>query len=104
MPKGREEQTTGVSTETRKKTELPPLFRVIMHNDDYTTMEFVVEVLQQVFRRSPTDANLIMLNIHYKGRGVCGTYPLEIAETKISKAHEAARDAGYPLRCSMEED
>jgi len=104
VPKGNPAASLGVSTETRKKTGLPPLYRVIMHNDDYTTMEFVVEVLQSVFRRSPTEANLIMLNIHFKGSGVCGTYPFDVAETKIAKVHERAREAGYPLRCSMERD
>jgi len=104
VAKENSEQLTGVSTETRKQTKLPPLYRVIMHNDDYTTMEFVVEMLQQVFRRSATEANMIMLNIHYKGLGVCGTYPFEVAETKINKVHERAREAGFPLRCSMEKD
>jgi len=104
VPKGIPEHLEDVRTETRKQTKLPPLYRVIMHNDDYTTMEFVVEVLQQVFRRSPTEANMIMLNIHFKGQGLCGTYPFEVAETKVSKVHELAREAGYPLRCSMEKD
>jgi len=104
VPRDKQNHSAGIKTESRKQTQLPPLYRVIMHNDDYTTMEFVVEVLQQVFRRSPTEANMIMLNIHYKGQGICGTYPFDIAETKIAKVHEKSREAGYPLRCSMERD
>lgn len=84
------------------RTRQPPMFRVLMHNDDYTTMEFVVETLVAVFRKSPTEANRIMLHIHFKGAGVCGIYPFEIAETKIAKVHELARSEGYPLRCSLE--
>ena len=104
MPRQNHQQQHEVRTESREKTQLPPLYRVIMHNDDYTTMEFVVETLQEVFHRGATEANMIMLNIHYKGQGLCGTYPFEIAETKIAKVHERAREAGYPLRCSMEKD
>ncbi|BCR03905.1 hypothetical protein DESUT3_09740 [Desulfuromonas versatilis] len=74
-----------------------------MHNDDYTTMEFVVQVLEAVFRKPPTEANQIMLNIHLKGVGLCGVYPHEIAETKVDKVHAMARSEGFPLRCSMEQ-
>jgi ATP-dependent Clp protease adaptor protein ClpS len=81
----------------------PPLFRVLMHNDDYTTMEFVVDVLEGVFHKSPPDAHRIMLSIHTEGMGVCGTFPHEIAETKIARVHRKARQAGFPLRCSLEE-
>jgi len=104
VAKENNEQLAGVSIKSRKQTKLHPLYRVIMHNDDYTTMEFVVEMLQQVFRRSPTEANMIMLNIHYRGQGVAGTYPFDVAETKIDRVHERAREAGFPLRCSMEKD
>jgi ATP-dependent Clp protease adaptor protein ClpS len=84
-------------------TKRPPMYTVLMHNDDYTTMEFVVEALITVFRKQPTEANRIMLNIHFKGSGVCGTYPYEIAETKVIKVHNLARKAGFPLRCSLEQ-
>ncbi len=84
------------------RTRQPPMFRVLMHNDDYTTMEFVVEALIAVFHKSPPEANRIMLHIHFKGAGVCGVYPFEIAETKIAKVHDLARSEGYPLRCSLE--
>jgi len=80
----------------------PPMYTVLMHNDDYTTMEFVVEALGAVFHKSPTESNRIMLHIHFKGFGVCGAFPYEIAETKVSKVHDMARREGFPLRCSLE--
>ncbi|MDT8441547.1 MAG: ATP-dependent Clp protease adaptor ClpS [Desulfuromonadales bacterium] len=80
----------------------PPLFRVLMHNDDYTTMEFVVEALMAVFHKGPTEANRIMLHIHFKGAGVCGVFPFEVAETKVAKVHAMARARGFPLRCSLD--
>lgn len=88
---------------SRSRTKQPPMFTVLMHNDDYTTMEFVVESLIAVFHKSPTEANRIMLHIHFKGAGVCGIYPYEIAETKIVKVHDMARKEGFPLRCSLEQ-
>lgn len=97
------EQTRGSTrTERRDKTASPPLYRVLMHNDDYTTMEFVVAVLESVFGMHPTEANRVMLNIHVKGVGQCGMFPFEIAETKVHKVHRLARDDGYPLKCSLE--
>lgn len=88
-----------------KKTRLKPpsLYMVLMHNDDYTTMEFVVEILQEVFSKTLPEANRIMLNIHQKGVGLCGAYPLEVGETKVAKVHALAQDAGFPLRCSLKE-
>lgn len=94
----------GSATQNVTKAFPPPLYRVLMHNDDYTTMEFVVQVLQSVFHKSPTEANRIMLNVHVKGVGECGTYPYEIAETKVKQVHKVARREGHPLRCSMEEE
>lgn len=93
---------TRVVEKEAAKTGLPPLYRVLMHNDDYTTMDFVVQVLESVFRKSPAEANQIMLKIHFKGVGTCGVYPREVAETKIGKVHSLARSDGYPLRCSLE--
>jgi len=87
----------------RTSTKRPPMFTVLMHNDDYTTMEFVVEALIAVFRKSPTEANRIMLHIHFKGSGICGTYPYEVAETKVARVHAMARKEGFPLRCSLEQ-
>jgi len=92
-----------IQGQSSTKTQAPPRYRVLMHNDDYTTMEFVVEVLLGVFHKQKSEAEQIMLNIHYKGMGICGVYPFEIAETKVSQVHGRARSAGYPLRCSLEE-
>ena len=82
----------------------PRKFRVLLHNDDYTTMEFVIEILISVFRKSPDQAMAIMLSVHEKGLGSCGVYTEEIAETKVAQVHDRARKAGFPLRCSMEEE
>ena len=81
----------------------PSMFKVLLINDDYTTMEFVVDVLMQVFNKSFEAATAIMLNVHQKGVGVCGVYPLEVAETKIETVHSLARENGFPLRCTLEE-
>lgn len=80
------------------------MYRVLLHNDDYTTMEFVVEVLVHIFHKTIEDATRIMLNVHEKGIGVCGVYTFEVAETKVDSVHSIARDHGFPLRCSMEKD
>jgi len=90
-------------TRTEKKLKQPPLFKVLLHNDDYTTMEFVVHVLQSVFNHEEAMAMQIMLHVHRKGIGVAGVYPHEVAETKIEQVHDLAREYEYPLRCSMEE-
>jgi len=86
-----------------EKLELPPMYKVLLHNDDYTTMEFVVEILQQVFHKSPAEATHIMLLVHKTGLGVCGVFSEDIAETKVEIVHHLARKSGFPLRCSMEE-
>jgi len=98
-----ERQTRGdVLEKTRQATKEPTLFKVILHNDDYTTMEFVVQVLESIFLKSPAEAFRIMMHVHTRGRGICGAYPFEIAETKVSAVHDLARDRGYPLRASLE--
>jgi ATP-dependent Clp protease adaptor protein ClpS len=81
----------------------PRQYRVLLHNDDYTTMEFVVLVLMDVFNKNEAEAVRIMLSVHKQGLGVCGVYPEEMAETKVAQVHAMARRAGYPLRSSMEE-
>jgi ATP-dependent Clp protease adaptor protein ClpS len=93
-----------VSSQTRDETREPPRYRVLLHNDDYTTMEFVVEVLMYVFNKSPESAEKIMMNVHRLGIGVCGIYSHEIAETKVDAVHKLARESGFPLRCSMEQE
>ena len=90
-------------TRTEKKLKQPPLYRVLLHNDDYTTMEFVIHVLQSVFNHAEAEATQIMLHVHRKGIGVAGVYPHEIAETKIEEVHTLAKSHEFPLRCSMEE-
>jgi ATP-dependent Clp protease adaptor protein ClpS len=81
----------------------PRLFRVLLHNDDYTTMNFVVGILMQVFSKTGDEAAAIMLAVHRRGVGQCGVYPLEMAETKVADVHRRARAAGFPLRCTLEE-
>ncbi|MDY0274265.1 MAG: ATP-dependent Clp protease adaptor ClpS [Desulfomicrobium sp.] len=81
----------------------PRQFKVLLHNDDYTTMDFVVEVLMSIFGKSEAEALAIMLNVHEKGTGVCGIYTAEVAETKVHLVHQKARKKSFPLRCSMEE-
>lgn len=103
MAKPTADNHTQADVKRRAKTRQPPMFTVFMHNDDYTTMEFVVEALVVVFHKSPTEANRIMLHIHFKGSGICGTYPYEVAETKVAKVHDLARREGFPLRCSLEQ-
>ena len=103
---GSAESTPGSQVLERRGTEtsLPRLYKVLLHNDDYTTMEFVIEVLEGVFGKSPAEAFRIMMHVHENGIGVCGAYPHEIAETKVALVHERARERGFPLRASMEEE
>jgi len=89
-------------TKTAKKLAQPPLFKVLLHNDDYTTMEFVVEILQEVFHHDRQRAATIMLSVHHRGVGVAGTFPLEIAESKAEKVMSFARAAEFPLLCTVE--
>lgn len=79
------------------------MYQVILHNDDYTTMEFVVEVLKAVFRKSAAEAHAIMMSVHKKGRGIVGFFSYDIASTKVQQVRSMARRHGYPLKCTMEE-
>jgi ATP-dependent Clp protease adaptor protein ClpS len=81
----------------------PPMYKVVLHNDDYTTMEFVVDVLQTVFHKPPAEAARIMLTVHRNGHGVCGVFTREVAETKVEMVGHLAKKNGFPLRCTMEE-
>jgi len=94
----------GVATETQKQVKKPPLYKVLLHNDDYTTMEFVVYILQTVFHKAETDAVRIMLAVHQQGVGVAGVYTYEIAEVKVDKVTELARANEFPLLCTLEEE
>ena len=80
----------------------PPMYKVLLHNDDYTTMEFVVQVLMLVFHKPIETATQIMLNVHQQGIGMCGLYPYEVAETKVETVIRMARENGHPLKCTME--
>jgi ATP-dependent Clp protease adaptor protein ClpS len=93
---------TATITRTKPKTQRPNLFRVLLLNDDYTPMEFVILVLQDVFNKSREEATQIMLHVHTKGVGECGVYPYEVAETKVTRVMDAARKNQHPLQCVME--
>jgi len=92
----------GVATRTRAKSKKPSLYKVLMLNDDYTPMEFVVLVLQQFFRMSIEDATRVMLHVHQKGVGVCGIFSYEVAESKVSQVIDFARQNQHPLQCTLE--
>ena len=103
MPKEFEDQGgVAVEQKTREKLKRPPMFKVLLHNDHYTTREFVVEILQTVFRRSEAEAVQIMLHVHHNGVGVAGVYSHDVAETKIRTVERMARQQEFPLRLSME--
>jgi ATP-dependent Clp protease adaptor protein ClpS len=93
-----------VSTEKESRLDEPPLYKVLLLNDDYTTMEFVVDVLQRVFHKSEPEAVRIMLDVHHRGAGVCGLYPYDIAETKVDRVESLAQEKGFPLKCTMERE
>ena len=100
---GTERETGGEILErTIQETKKPELFKVLLLNDDYTTMEFVVEILENVFNKAPAEAYRIMMAVHHQGQGLCGVYPFEVAETKVATVVDLARDHGFPLRASME--
>lgn len=92
----------GVALKERQKTQRPRLYKVLFHNDDYTTMEFVVDVLMRFFHHDHTSAMHIMLHVHHSGHGVAGAYTKEIAETKVAQATEYAQASEYPLKITME--
>lgn len=98
------EADRGVATKQRPKVDRPPRFKVILYNDDYTPMEFVVQVLEKVFGKSPSAATQIMLQIHRSGMGVAGVYVLEVAETKSATVLRMAEERGYPLRSGVEKE
>jgi ATP-dependent Clp protease adaptor protein ClpS len=93
-----------VISEVGDDIDEPSMYKVLLHNDDYTTMEFVVEILMLVFNKSPEDAVRIMLNVHHKGIGICGVYTYEVSETKVNSVHALARQHGFPLKCTMEKE
>jgi ATP-dependent Clp protease adaptor protein ClpS len=90
--------------EKRPKLARPPKFKVLLYNDDYTPMEFVVDVLEQIFGKGPTEATQLMLQIHNSGLGIAGVYVLEVAETKVASVHRMAEQRGFPLRAGTEKE
>ena len=100
---GPDRQTDGELLErTKHETKKPDLYKVLLLNDDYTTMDFVVEILETVFHKQPAEAFRIMMMVHTQGKGLCGLYPHEVAETKVETVVERAREHGFPLRAAME--
>ena len=102
----KEQSIVEEKTQSRDQDALqePPRYRVLLHNDDYTTMDFVVMVLQTVFHKNTEEATRIMLNVHHQGIGIAGIYTREIAETKVAIVHQMAKQHQFPLRCSLEKE
>ncbi len=98
------DENTGVVIEARPKTKRPSMYKVLMLNDDYTPMEFVVHVLERFFSKSREEATRIMLHVHQRGVGVCGVYTYEVAETKVTQVMDFARRHQHPLQCTLEKE
>ncbi|WP_138379669.1 ATP-dependent Clp protease adapter ClpS [Luteithermobacter gelatinilyticus] len=101
---GQGDLETGILTQTKPKTKKPSLYKVLMLNDDYTPMDFVVHVLQNFFGKPEPEAVQIMLQVHQKGVGVCGVYSFEVAETKVAQVIDYARKHQHPLQCTLEKE
>ncbi|MBT5518267.1 MAG: ATP-dependent Clp protease adapter ClpS [Rhodobiaceae bacterium] len=95
---------SGTATLTRTKTQKPSMYKVLLLNDDYTPMEFVIYVLQRFFSKSAEDATKVMLHVHQSGVGICGVFTYEVAETKVTQVMDMARQHDHPLQCTMEKD
>jgi ATP-dependent Clp protease adaptor protein ClpS len=100
----RPERQTGVTLKTRPKTAKPGMFKVLLLNDDFTPMDFVIHVLEKFFNKTSTEATEIMLHVHRRGVGLCGVYTFEIAETKVNQVMDFARANEQPLQCTMEKE
>lgn len=103
-PGGDEGEERGVAIKSRPKTKKPSMYRVLLMNDDYTPMEFVVSILMGVFQKSGEEATRIMLDVHQSGVGTCGVYTFEIAETKVGQVMDAAKRNQHPLQCTLEKE
>ncbi|KPP83059.1 MAG: ATP-dependent Clp protease adaptor protein ClpS [Oceanicaulis sp. HLUCCA04] len=101
---GDTERQTGITVKTRPRTERPSMYKVLLLNDDFTPMEFVIQVLMVIFHKDQEDATRVMLHVHQNGVGVCGVFTYEVAETKVAQVMDAARRAQHPLQCTMEKD
>jgi ATP-dependent Clp protease adaptor protein ClpS len=102
--RGEEGPGTGVVVKAKPKTKKPSMYKVLMLNDDYTPMEFVVHILERFFAKSRQEATRIMLHVHRRGVGVCGVYTYEVAETKVTQVMDFARQHQHPLQCTLEKD
>ncbi len=91
-----------VVTDRKTRVEEPPMYKVLLHNDDYTTMDFVVMILEVVFHKDQVEANRVMMNVHHRGVGVAGVFTREVADTKVAIVHELALRNEFPLKCSLE--
>jgi ATP-dependent Clp protease adaptor protein ClpS len=101
---GDDEGKTGLVTKVRPKTKKPSLYKVLLMNDDYTPMEFVVHILERFFNKNSGEAQRIMMHVHQKGVGVCGVYTFEVAETKVAQVMDFSRQHQHPLQCRMEKE
>ncbi len=101
---GNEGPTIGVIVKPKAKTKKPSMYKVLMLNDDYTPMEFVVHILERFFNKNREEATRIMLHVHRRGVGVCGVYTYEVAETKVTQVMDFARQHQHPLQCTLEKD
>lgn len=102
--RGGDDPRTGLVTKTKAKTKKPNLYKVLLLNDDYTPMDFVVYVLERFFGKGQEEATRIMLHVHHKGVGVCGVFTYEVAETKVAQVMDFARQNQHPLQCTMEKE
>jgi ATP-dependent Clp protease adaptor protein ClpS len=101
---GRDDRQTGVVVKSKPKTKKPSMYKVLLLNDDYTPMEFVVHVLERFFNKSREEATRIMMHVHRRGVGVCGVYTYEVAETKVTQVIDFARRNEHPLQCTLEKE
>ncbi|MGH6929047.1 MAG: ATP-dependent Clp protease adapter ClpS [Dongiaceae bacterium] len=101
---GRDDRQTGVVVKSKPKTKKPSMYKVLLLNDDYTPMEFVVHVLERFFSKSREEATRIMMHVHRRGVGVCGVYTYEVAETKVTQVIDFARRNEHPLQCTLEKE
>jgi ATP-dependent Clp protease adaptor protein ClpS len=102
--KDKNNPSTGIIVKTKPKTKTPSMYKVLMLNDDYTPMEFVVHILEKFFSKNRADATRIMLHVHQRGVGVCGVFTYEVAETKVSQVIDYARQNQHPLQCTLEKE
>ncbi|MEY4700679.1 MAG: hypothetical protein RL326_866 [Pseudomonadota bacterium] len=104
MTKGSRQHQSDTATQEKVRVKPPKMYRVLLLNDDFTTMEFVVYILETIFQKTPSEATQIMLQVHKSGRGVAGIFSKQIAEAKIESVHAQAKREGFPLKCVMEEE